>query len=81
VFGNSSMASNSQLRTIGFEVLSSCIDWLRGRPSNIGIQPKKRELYRLPQTVTTGKLVYWPGILVGLAIVGLGTGVWIVRRR
>jgi len=85
VFGCSTMASNQHVSEQGnrgeFEVLSSCLDWLRERPNSIGIEAKKREFYAVAPTAGLAKMVLLPGLLAAIAIVGLGTGVWVVRRR
>lgn len=87
VFGNASMASNrnmqEQARTPYFSLIASCIEWLREKEANIGIEPKKRDAFVLmPKTKDEGfRMIFLPPILIVTAILGLGTGVWIMRRR
>jgi hypothetical protein len=65
------------------DLFNSCVSWLREK-SSIGqiIEPKKRKEYELnipPQETT--RLYFLPPALMILGIIGLGTGVWVVRRR
>jgi hypothetical protein len=65
------------------DLFNSCVSWLREK-SSIGqvIEAKKRKEYELnipPQETT--RLYFLPPALMILGIIGLGTGVWVVRRR
>jgi hypothetical protein len=77
---NQFMAEDSNLRT--YDLLQSTFGWLRERPGRIGIQPKKQDTYELNAAgVNFGRMIWLPGLLMFVGIVGLGTGVWVVRRR
>jgi hypothetical protein len=87
VFGNAGWITEESLAggrgTLRMDLFNSCISWLREK-SSIGqvIPPKKRKEYELgipPQEAN--KLKYLPLALMMLGIIGLGTGVWVVRRR
>jgi hypothetical protein len=65
------------------ELFVSCVNWLRGRP-DIGTQPveaKTRAEFRLPEQAGTTRLLFLPIALILLAVICMGTGVWVVRRR
>ncbi len=85
VFGDASFASNVFASDRGgqstVDVLTSGIDWLRERPNSVGIEPKKRDFYSISPTASLSKLILLPGLLAAIVIIGLGTGVWVVRRR
>jgi hypothetical protein len=87
VFGSAGWISEESLvggRGVSrMDLFNSCISWLREKAS-IGqvIPAKKRKEYDLnipPQD--TDRLKWLPLSLMLLGIVGLGTGVWVVRRR
>ncbi|MFO0845356.1 MAG: Gldg family protein [Gemmataceae bacterium] len=87
VFGSAQWVTDEGLEggrgTLRADLFNSCVSWLRGT-SSVGakIEAKKRKEYDLniaPQD--TGKVMYLPLGLLLLGVVGLGTGVWVVRRR
>jgi hypothetical protein len=87
VFGSAGWVSDEGLEggrgTLRADLFNSCVSWLREK-SSVGakIESKKRKEYDLiiaPQD--TGKVMYLPLGLLLLGVVGLGTGVWVVRRR
>jgi hypothetical protein len=86
VFGDASIVTNRYMavgrgQTGVFEVIASCMDWLRERPQSIGIDPKKRDFYALNPEAETLRMVLLPGVLMMFGVVGLGAGIWVVRRR
>jgi hypothetical protein len=87
VFGNSNCAANRQIDEDSdfpnYALVASCIEWLRDRPANIGIEPKKRDVFAMePKEKGEGfRMVFLPLFLVVAGILGLATGVWVVRRR
>lgn len=65
------------------DLFNSCVAWLREK-SSLGktIEGKKRKEYELNVLQQdAGRLTYLPLSLMVLTILGLGTGVWVVRRR
>jgi hypothetical protein len=70
---------------IEFDLIGVTVDWLRGRPSIAAsdIEAKKYTSYQFPppSEVNTMRLEYLPIGLAFLTIVGLGAGVWVVRRK
>jgi hypothetical protein len=87
VFGDATLACNRYTsdqrgNTLQYEVIANTMDWLREKPSNIGIEPKTRNMFTL-DTVNTDlyRMIFLPAALMFLGILGLGTGVWIVRRQ
>ena len=57
------------------------LSWLRERHNNIGIDAKKRESYTFSPNADLNRMFLLPSILMLAAVIGLGAGVWIVRRR
>jgi hypothetical protein len=72
--------TRSRAREYFYGMLSSSLDWLAERPV-LGIAPKQTNTYTLGPNVDRNRMVLLPGALMGLGIVGLGVGVWVVRRR
>lgn len=87
VVGNASMANNQNMDErsgrLYFDLLGSTIEWLRDRPQNIGIEPKKRSAFVLmPKSDADWyRMAYLPPVLVIGCVLGLATGIWVVRRR
>jgi ABC-type uncharacterized transport system len=84
VFGDASLASNYLIERGGgihFQILASCLDWLRERPTSMGIDPKQRDRFVLSPTFHLWRAALVPGVLLLIGILGLGTGVWVVRRK
>ncbi|MBA4063250.1 MAG: hypothetical protein C0501_05975 [Isosphaera sp.] len=67
-----------------FDLLGATIDWARERPSvaAVDLKAKQYQQYKFPDpaAVDTTRLLYLPLGLGLLAVVGLGLGVWVVRR-
>ncbi|MFO0877327.1 MAG: Gldg family protein [Gemmataceae bacterium] len=87
VFGSSHWITDEGLQgglgTLRQDLFQSCMSWLREK-SSIGqkIEAKKRKEYEpniAPQDA--GKVMFLPLGLLLLGVIGLGTGVWVVRRR
>jgi hypothetical protein len=86
VIGSSTMVSNyfidDAVFQVNFDFFASALDWLRDKPT-ISIVGKQVQTYTLPPSVNQE---YWsfvllPALLVGLSVVGTGTGIWLTRRR
>jgi len=89
VVGSSSWVSDEHLRgpagDLRFDLFSSALSWLREQ-SDLGklVDDKATPEYELRASPPEGyiwRLYVLPGILMMLAVVGLGLGVWVVRRR
>jgi hypothetical protein len=86
VFGGSPFASNPYMTesrgNLYYVLFASTLAWLRERPSNIGLEPKKRNQFELTVADDVLARMRWlPAIITFCAIIGLGTGVWLIRRR
>ena len=86
VYGTASFASDAlteqaveRIRHLG--LVGNTLDWLRERPSNIGIEPRAYRNYSLDKNVDAIRLLVVPLGLTCLAVIGLGAGIWLVRRR
>ena len=64
-----------------YDLFASSLAWLRERPSSIGLDPKERKEFRLKEGANLARMEYLPLGLMMVAIVGVGLGVWVVRRR
>jgi hypothetical protein len=76
---NPSVAEGSG--TQNFSLFASLLDWLAERSTSIGIEPRNMTVYSLDPTVRFSYLLFLPGLLAFVTILGLGLGVWVVRRR
>lgn len=83
VFGDGQMASNKTLeRSVPYhDLVVSSIAWFE-RPEDIGIAPKITHMYTFPvgTGVSRTRMVLLPMGLMALGLIGLGLGVWVVRR-
>ncbi len=87
VFGSAAWASDAGLAgqqgDNRFSLFSSCLSWLREQ-GDIGIEIKAKEtpVYNMNiDPAYHNRLRYLPGALMMLAVVALGIGVWVVRRK
>jgi hypothetical protein len=87
VFGTASWVSDDLLGTnLGMgniDLFTTCLSWLRERPAaGQSVPDRTRKLYDLgvPET-RQSRLFYLPLGLMLLGVIGLGAGVWVVRRR
>lgn len=86
VIGSASFASNPYMAEssgrLNYTLFSSALSWLRERPSGIGMEPKNRGIFVLNVGGDAiGRMQWLPGTFMLIAIIGLGTGVWLIRRR
>jgi hypothetical protein len=84
--GDSTFVSNWALqegaRGRNYDLFYSILSWLRERPSDVGIEARKQDVYEVdPINVNLNRMVYLPTALMVVGIIGLGTGVWVVRRK
>jgi hypothetical protein len=86
VFGSATFASNRYMTESSgqpnYDLFSSSLAWLRERPGNIGLEPKKRNIFVLSVGDEVVSRMRWlPVTFMVITIIGLGTGVWLIRRR
>jgi hypothetical protein len=85
VFGDATFASNVFIAQAdareNFDMVAGSLDWLRERTGSIGVPPKSRNLFVMGKEPEPWPLTWIPTVLMCAGIVGLGTGVWVVRRR
>lgn len=62
------------------DLVMSCLDWLRDRPT-LNIVNKSYTGYKPNRAAEYSRMFWLPVGLVMLTIVGMGTIVWVVRRR
>jgi hypothetical protein len=87
VFGDSGLASNWAIQEENpngryYDLFFSIVSWLRERPSSVGIEAKKQDIYQVDAAgVNFWRMVGVPAALMFVSIVGLAAGVLVVRRR
>jgi hypothetical protein len=86
VFGDATFLCNAfqdaQAGDIFYNLFSSSLAWLKERAARIAIPAKKNDNYQPDvANVNLRRMILLPGFLVLLCIVGLGAGVWVVRRK
>jgi hypothetical protein len=66
-----------------FSFFASTIDWLAERTSSIGVESKSLPTFALDPSATerSTRMYFLPLVLSLVGIIGLGAGVWVVRRR
>src|SRR5262249_16958751 len=82
--GDSTFVSNvlvGKERRGYYDLFLSIVSWLRERPTDVGIEPKKQDIYEPDPGASLNRMVYLPTGLMLVGIIGLGTGVWVVRRK
>lgn len=88
VFGDAEFISNAGLRQsrgANYAIFVSALEWLSERGEGfIGPRPKETTTYALSPTLeadTIRRMHLLPMWLMLLSVLGLGTGIWLVRRR
>mgnify|MGYP001071337618 CR=1 FL=1 len=71
---------------VTFDLLGVSVDWLRERQTSlaaVNIEAKKYTEYRIPSpsNLNFTRLMWLPLGLGLLSVIGMGAGVWVVRRR
>ena len=87
VFGDSTWVSNREMlderwNDYNFTLFSSSLAWLRERP-DVGqvAENKERDFWKPNPAEDLWRLYLLPGSLMVCTILGLGMGIWVVRRR
>lgn len=87
VFGDAAFVSNWFLRqqsALGrpIDLFTSALGWLSERPAGIGVEPRRPDTFEMNvEAISPGRLFLLPAMLMIVGALGLGTGVWLVRRR
>jgi hypothetical protein len=87
VFGDTEFISNLDMmmgaRTDAYGLFVSSLEWMAERPGIIGTEAKASESVEMPALVALNPTPVHavPAWLMFLSIIGLGGGVWLVRRR
>jgi hypothetical protein len=62
------------------QLVVGLLDWLRERPSGIGIAPRAQQRFHLSPNADGSRLIWMPLGLTLIVIVGAGIGIWLIRR-
>jgi hypothetical protein len=86
VFGDADFLNNAsqgqtELARAYYSLFLGALDWMTERENVGGLTPKETTTYTLPRGVNESRLIFLPTWLMMLGIVGLGAGIWVVRRR
>lgn len=88
VFGDVTFVANRSAVSrdaVEFDLFIGAVEWLRERPANIGIEPHSFKYYEMDRIVSdpgyVERLRFIPLFAACLAVLGLGIGVWLVRRQ
>jgi hypothetical protein len=86
VIGSASFACNRYMNESSplpyYDLFASALSWLRERPNSIGLEPKKRNIFALNlRDDQLARMRWLPVTFMLIGIMGLGTGVWLIRRR
>jgi hypothetical protein len=83
VIGNSNMVIDAAAGDpSGFDLVGASVDWLRDRPAlSFDVQSKKYQEFRFPATADENRGLWLPLVIGVVAVLGLGSAVWVVRRR
>jgi hypothetical protein len=84
VFGSGDLFDDKQARNLGTvpaELFANTVDWLRDRPAVANIANKTYGLYTPKPDGGTFRGEILPVGLVLFAVLGLGVGVWVTRRK
>ena len=88
VFGDTDFLSNEDMkmsptREQNFDLVLSGLESMAEHTGRVGARPKESTAYILPaaSSESLSRMVHVPGWLMLLTLLGLGTGIWLVRRR
>ncbi|HJT79345.1 MAG TPA: Gldg family protein [Gemmataceae bacterium] len=85
VFGDATWVSNRRMDERGrFDLFTAGLAWLRDKPDVAAVaEGKERKAYivRGNPAEISRQLLTLPVSLISLGIIGLGAGIWVVRRR
>jgi hypothetical protein len=75
------LSRESKLSDLNYTLFSGCLSWLREKPNSIGVASRQPKFYQPSNDTNYSRMVWLPTGLMVFCIVGLGLGVWVVRRR
>lgn len=91
VFGNGWFVSDdasghanrmgNEVATIWLDLMGSTLDWIRDRPTVVGVTEKPYTTYSLKPGYDDLRMVWVPLSLSLLVVLGIGAGVWVIRRK
>ncbi len=83
VFGDASWIDDTHRDGNSWSLFNSCLAWLRERPdTGVKIDPREPDIFspNVPPE-SSNRLLLLPLFLMIFCIIGMGVGVWVVRRR
>ena len=61
--------------------MGSTLDWVRERPTVTGITEKPYSVYQFKPGFSEFRMLLVPLLMSLLIVLGLGAGVWVIRRK
>jgi hypothetical protein len=82
VIGDTDFISNASLTDSHYSLFASSLDWLSERPG-VGARPKESNTFALTPkgAENINRMALLPFLTMALSVIGLGLGLWVVRRR
>ncbi len=86
LFGDTEFISNAMIagpNSINYSLFVSALEWMAEHEGLVGPQPKTQEIVEMPAGAAMNftRIHLVPLWLMFLAIIGVGGGIWLVRRR
>jgi len=86
VFGSTDFLTNSSVTPsqdgeLYYSIFLSSLEWMAERKGRIGLDPKVTKNFSLGSNVEYGRMLLLPVWFMFIVTVGLGIGIWLVRRR
>jgi len=86
VFGDTEFLANraqneGEDKELLYALFVSSLEWMAEHEELGGIRPRESSMYAISKAVDTRRMTVLPGWFMMLGIFGLGTGIWLSRRR
>ncbi len=82
IFGDADFILNDErILRVTYDIVASSLEWMADKGGYVGPAPREQASYNVPIDVDGTRLFVYPGLLMLLVIAGMGTGLWLVRRR
>ncbi|MCI0705791.1 MAG: GldG family protein [Planctomycetia bacterium] len=79
--GRAAGVARGQVATLWLDLMGSTLDWIRDRPTVSGVTEKPYSTYTLKAKPDGLRMKWVPLGLSFLVVLGVGAGVWVIRRK